>query len=209
MHITELQLNDFVDGDIDRAEAQRIEEHIASCADCRAEVAQLRALTQRVAALPRDIQPDRDLRSDIWRSVNQPSPLWGMRYRLAAAAVMLVALSSLLTLAVVNSVRSTGFATDDRTDVRLVSRDYTELQREYGDEVRELEMVLRKSRGALAPSTVRILEENLKIIDNAIREARTALAADPNSEMLIDLLRSAYERKLELLRQAAKSSPVT
>jgi hypothetical protein len=35
------------------------------------------------------------------------------------------------------------------------------------------------------------------------------MAADPNSELLVELLRSAYERKLELLRQAAKTSPVT
>jgi hypothetical protein len=90
-----------------------------------------------------------------------------------------------------------------------VSRDPATLERQYSDELRELEQVLRKSRGALAPETVRIMEDNLMIIDRAIREARAAMAADPNSELLVELLRSAYERKLELLRQAAKTSPVT
>lgn len=208
MHPTELQLNDYVDGVLSNTELRAVDQHIASCATCAREVEALRALTRRVAALPRSITPERDLRPEIRARMKQRGPLWNVRYQLAAAAVILVALSSMLTVSIVNRTRPSGF-TDDRAHVRLIRRDAHALQREYSAEVRELEMVLRKSRGALSPSTVRILEDNLKIIDNAIREAQTAIAADPNSEMLIDLLRSAYERKLELLRQAAKSSPVT
>ena len=205
MHATETQLNDYVDDALDGEEARRIEQHLADCATCTAEVAQLRALKTRLAGLPREIEPERDLRPLIARR----NALWGVRYRLAAAAVLLIAVSSLLTLALVERTRTMGFASGDREDVRLVSRDVDALEREYSDEVRELEMILRKNRAALAPSTLRIVEENLAIIDSAIRESQTALAADPNSEMLVDLLRSAYERKLELLRRAARSSPAT
>jgi hypothetical protein len=134
--------------------------------------------------------------------------LWSVRYRLAAAAVVLIVASSAVTLMIVQSQRSGSFEPGG-SDVRLVGLNSRALERQYSEEVHELELVLRKSRGALAPETVKILEDNLRIIDNAIREAKAALASDPQSDMLVDLLRSAYERKLELLRQAAKSSPMT
>ncbi|MGQ0815976.1 MAG: hypothetical protein ACT4O1_16215 [Gemmatimonadota bacterium] len=167
------------------------------------------ALDAGLAALPRELQPERDLRDDIWNRITSApdATLWSMRYRLAAAALLLIALSSLVTLALVE--RDADVAIERPNDIRLVGRDPLTLQRHYSEEVQELELVLRKSRGALSPETVKILETNLEIIDNAIREAHGALRADPNSALLVDVLRSAYERKLELLRQAAKTSPVT
>jgi hypothetical protein len=48
-----------------------------------------------------------------------------------------------------------------------------------------------------------LLQQNLRVIDRAIRESQDALEQDPNSELIHDLLRSAYQRKLELLRRAA------
>jgi hypothetical protein len=168
-------------------------------------------LDAALAALPREIRPARDLRDDIWNQIQAPRvrTLWSARYPLAAAAILLIAISSLVTLAVMKDQQRTGFAARHRDDVTLVTDNRNALERQYSEEVQELEMVLRKSRGALSPETVRILEENLAIIDRAIREAQSALASDPNSDMLVDMLRSAYQRKLELLRQAAESSPVT
>lgn len=221
MHPTETQLHDYLDGVLSAGEVEQIAAHLLECARCAAEVEELGALKAELLQLPASIQPERDLRAGIWQRIDQaaliklpgaPVPtLWSVRYRLAAAAVLLVVVSSLFTLLLVG--RGKGFSLVDRTTgyetARLVSNDPAMLERQYSDELRELELVLRKSRGALAPETVRIMEENLGIIDRAIREARAAIAADPNSELLVDLLRSAYERKLELLRQAAKTSPVT
>ena len=48
-----------------------------------------------------------------------------------------------------------------------------------------------------------VLERNLRIIDEAIREARTALDADPANALLNAHLASARQRKLNLLRRAA------
>jgi hypothetical protein len=69
--------------------------------------------------------------------------------------------------------------------------------------------MLAGNRTQLAPETVRILEENLRIIDTAIQEARAALARDPQSAALGEMWRSAYQRKLELLEQAARSTAGT
>jgi hypothetical protein len=221
MHPTETQLHDYLDGVLSTEEVEQIAAHLLACAQCAAEVEALGVLKAELLQLPDSVQPARDLRPGIWQRIDQAAviempqaagrTLWSARYRLAAAAVLLVVVSSFFTLVVVS--RGKGFSNADRMpdheSARLVSDDPALLERQYSDELRELELVLRKSRNALAPETVRIMEENLMVIDRAIREARAAMVADPNSELLVDLLRSAYERKLELLRQAAKTSPMT
>ena len=219
MHASETELNDYVDDALDESATQRVRTHVSACAVCAAEVERMRSLHARLAQLPRAISPERDLRAGMWHKIDNEGvvdiararggPLWSFRYRLAAAAVVLIIASSALTLLIVRKSGSGFGGAAEREDVRLVGLDTRTLESQYSEELHELELVLRKSRGALAPETVRIMEDNLRIIDAAIREARAALSADPQSDMLIDLLRSAYERKLELLRQAAKSSPVT
>lgn len=212
MHLSETRLNDYLDGVVDAADAERMRRHIGECDACAREVESIAAIKASLAGLPREIRPDRDLRAGIWQQIESTKhtrTLWSMRYPLAAAAVLLIAVSSVMTLAIVRERQPSDIGANYRENVRLVGRDPGAIERQYSEEVQELEMVLRKSRGALAPETVRIMETNLKIIDDAIREAQAAIAADPNSDMLVDLLRSAYERKLELLRQAAESSPVT
>jgi len=218
MHVTDTELNDYVDEALAAAAVQRVDAHLRVCSECAAEAERIRSIKARLAGLPRALEPESDLRAGMWQKIDAAAvvdigaarrgPLWRFRYHLATAAVVLIAASSALTLMVVRSRGNFG-ASPQRENLQLVGLDSRTMERQYSEELHELELVLRKSRGALAPETVRILEENLRVIDAAIREARAALAADPQSDMLIDLLRSAYERKLELLKQAARSSPVT
>lgn len=209
MHPDETRLNDFADGSLDADTQREVAQHVATCSACSGEITRLRELRAALSDLPREIRPDRDLRADIWRRVEaeQVVPLWRQRARLAAAAVLLIAVTAVVTRAIVQDAPQRADA--GRDGVSFVSRNATAVERQYTREVEELEMLLRKSRSTLAPETVRILEENLAIINRAIGEAQAALADDPNSGMLVDLLRSAYERKLELLRQAARSSATT
>jgi hypothetical protein len=46
-----------------------------------------------------------------------------------------------------------------------------------------------------------VVRRNLAIIDQAIRESRVALAADPQSGFLLEQLDRAYGRKVGLLRR--------
>jgi len=73
----------------------------------------------------------------------------------------------------------------------------------YAAAVARLERVLAQGRGRLDTATVRVIEKNLGIIDRAIRDAQSALAADPANSYLNLHLAQEMRRKLELLRQAA------
>ena len=204
MHLNEQQINDYLDGELSDAAATSVATHIQECDACRAEVEALRHLLARVGQLPRDIQPERDLRSGIWQQAERRT-LWHWRYPLAAAAVLLIAISSTITVLLTRDAPGPVVRVTEATGpVDLVS-----LETQYTNELAGLQRTLREQRDRLSPETVRILEENLAIIDRAIAEARNALVNDPQSDMLGELLRSAYQRKIDLLKQAARSSAET
>lgn len=203
MHLTEQQINDYVDDILLPEDVAMVHAHIQDCSDCRAEAEALRGVLQRMAALPRSIMPGRDLRPNL-SAPPQRTTLWPWRYPLAAAAALLIAVSSTVTVLLTRSEQPAVRITETSGGVDLVN-----LEQQYSSEVESLQRTLRVRREDLSPETVRILEENLAIIDKAIQEARSALINDPQSDMLGELLRSAYQRKLDLLKQAARSSAQT
>jgi hypothetical protein len=71
----------------------------------------------------------------------------------------------------------------------------------YDAAIAELETALDKQRGKLDPKTVQVVERNLALIDRAIADARTALAADPASRYLNAHLASTMRQKVDLLRR--------
>ena len=73
----------------------------------------------------------------------------------------------------------------------------------YDREITRLRTVLRQRRSDLDPRTVMAIEKSLAVIDTAIAQARSALAADPASRFLNDRLTNALDKKVELLRTAA------
>jgi hypothetical protein len=74
---------------------------------------------------------------------------------------------------------------------------------QYDAAVSDLEKALKEGQGRLDTSTIKIVEHNLQIIDQAIAQAREALAADPANTYLSGHLVEARRRKLDLLRRAA------
>jgi anti-sigma factor RsiW len=73
---------------------------------------------------------------------------------------------------------------------------------QYDAAVADLEKALKAGRGRLDASTISIVEHNLQIIDQAINQAREALAGDPANSYLSSHLVEARRRKLDLLRRA-------
>jgi putative zinc finger protein len=85
----------------------------------------------------------------------------------------------------------------------LTSRALSATEIAYGDEITRLQSVIASRRKDLDPSTVSVIEENLKVIDAALKKSRDALARDPASGLLTDQLNSVLDKKVELLRTVA------
>lgn len=72
----------------------------------------------------------------------------------------------------------------------------------YDDEIARLHETLESRRDQLDPATVATVEQNLRVIDNAIHQAKAALTKDPHSRLLNDQLDHTLAKKTELLRAA-------
>ncbi len=64
-HITQQQLNAYVDGALGEHEHQEVGAHLESCGECRDALAELMSLVAELGGLPREGRPARDLWSGI------------------------------------------------------------------------------------------------------------------------------------------------
>jgi anti-sigma factor RsiW len=72
----------------------------------------------------------------------------------------------------------------------------------YDRTVADLQRLFSTQRAHLDTSTVRILDQNLAIIDRAVADAQRAVEADPSNVYLRSHLAATMRRKVDLLRRA-------
>ena len=198
------RIDDLAAGRLTGAPREEALAHIAGCAECAADLEAARALGAPLAALPRSIEPPRDLWPAIsartgTRVAQGSTPLTTHRPLLAiAAALALIAGSSAVTMLF---MRDSG---PEPGPVTAAPAAPARFEARYVAETRELTDLLERQRELLAPETVAALERNLAIIDSAIADSRAALAADPSNGELELLLRAGYEQKVALLQQATR-----
>lgn len=65
-HLTEAQLNEYLDNLLEATALARIQAHLADCADCRERLASLLTVFQTLEALPEEL-PAHDLTPSILR----------------------------------------------------------------------------------------------------------------------------------------------
>lgn len=87
--------------------------------------------------------------------------------------------------------------------VRIRAAGYEEEFQTMDAEIRTMQTLLEQRRGQLDSATVAVLERNLAVIDQAIRESRDAFQKDPASRFLAAQLSRSYTTKLTLLRSTA------
>ncbi len=217
---TTAQLHDYLDGLLDDAQEAAIEAQLAADPALREELEGTRALRAQLHALPRQIEPDRDLWPQIASRLDAAQtraidfgrfrarrrrPVIG--YLVAAAALVLFALGSPYFLA----PQSPDVPPESGGGVASALPDDPEFQRvaaQYLTARDELMMLLDERKGDIAPETYAVVEENLAVIASAVTEIQTALAVQPESEKLERMLYAAYRSEVNLLRQAVQLSDV-
>ena len=150
----------------------------------------------------------------------RPVPSWR---RLAIAASLLVTVTATATYLVTArnaagasslAARTVDALTPDRRlpdapplDARLLPASHPTATETFDREIAALRALVDARRNDLDPVTVGIVEKNLRLIDQAIAESKTALATDPANAFLSDRLTHAYDTKLQLLREIATRAP--
>ena len=229
-HVAFETLSNFADGILDAAERERVQRHVQSCTDCEERLARLRTLLGAASSLPAELEPPSHLWGDIRHRIVALSDdqtrslpervtvrpgrgaraLWSARnpWLLGAAAVVLVAVSSAVTAALLRRpvvVAAQPAESIARTvPLSALPASARAIEADYARTLGELRETLELRRAGLDPATVVKVEASLRVIDQAIAEALRALADDPANLTLVDILSANYERKLELLRRAAE-----
>jgi hypothetical protein len=110
------------------------------------------------------------------------------------------ATGALPQLAISSSRRTDGRRDRDSLHVR----EFTREENNYLRQASMLQDLLDQQETALAPKTVAQLKASLRTIDEAILEARNALARDPSNRLLIEMLSANYKQKVDLLRRSTE-----
>ena len=214
------RLSEYLDDELTTAERSALEAHLETCTPCAALLGELRRVVYRARQME-ERAPGRDLWPGIAGRIGAtPVRVAPVRRRwsfsvpqLAAAAVMLMTLSggTVWLLQSNDDIPPTGpvAAVSMPTATPTAITASRSAAQSYAAAVDDLERVLADSRGQLDSTTVRVIEQNLEVIDRAIAQAQQALLADPANLYLNTHLAETMKRKLDLLRQAATLVPVS
>jgi hypothetical protein len=222
------RLDDYVEGTLLDADRREVDAHLSGCAACREEAAGLVALLAAAADLPREIRPPRELWAGIDARIDaEPGTVVGRprakrppalrssrratgipRWALVAAALAIVvvtaAVTSLLTRrydeAVARKLGRPGSA-PVVVDGGTGPRDAREARLLAASQ----DLLAGLESQDLSPETMAIVRRNLEVIDAAIAELHVALERDPGNGELTRMLLATYQRKIDLLEQAARS----
>ena len=230
MHPNEIAINDYVDDGLAPDERSELERHLATCAECRALVDDLRELRRATATLE-----SRDVPARAWRRIERAIQLeqehrsgaaakrpWiagvtasgiaglkGSRYaftwRYMAAAAVLV-LAAVVGIQVFRTGRTSpaspgGAAAPPAGEAAIaIEAELRAAEQHYEKAISGLEQIAKSEQGALDPRTAATLQKNLAVIDQAIGESRAALRVQPTSEPAQQSLIENFKTKIALLQ---------
>lgn len=222
------RLSEYLDGELDNAERVALEAHLETCGHCYATLGELRQVITRAQSL-QDTPPATDLwlgiRAGIAESravvdrtvVDRPVRRERRRFsltvgQLLAASIALVALSSSGAWMALRSVpgaspRAVVSPPSPPSPPTPPPDDFSPRPaggwRVRSDAaIAELQDALQLNEGKLDTGTVRVVRQNLAVIDRAIGEAQRALRHDPGNTYLNLHLANTMRQKIELLRRA-------
>ncbi|HKR08770.1 MAG TPA: zf-HC2 domain-containing protein [Gemmatimonadaceae bacterium] len=210
-------LDDYVTGELPEDARVPVAEHVAACAICAEEVRGLERVLARAADLPKSIDPPPEAWANIKAAIqrDEASVAAPAGQRFASRHPVLIALAASIVVAILSSAGTVAYlhsraattqsvagAGDQSTPASFAA--FTIEENNYLRTAGALQDILDQQESVLAPETVAQLRASLRTIDEAILEARNALARDPANKVLIEMLSANYRQKVDLLRRTTE-----
>lgn len=220
-------LDDYLDGEVSPGRRREVEAHLETCGVCREEVEALKVLARAVRGLADEVPPRRDLWPEVVprlqpRTAQLPPrrASWQVVMQVAAALGFLVlgaGLQRLVDSAPVPPVerivehpveqRGDSSGEDRGHEIALASSggdaEFLLAEAEVLRAKETLRLAIERRRSDLSPSTLKVVERNLLIIDEALADLRAALEEDPENPRLQKLLLAHHQQQVELMRRLA------
>jgi hypothetical protein len=215
------RLSEYLDNELTSSERRQLETHLAGCPACTQTLEELKGVVARAGRLE-NREPDYDLWPGVREAISRRrvvdldsrrKPARRFTFSLpqlvaAAAALVLVSGGTAYVLSQpATNPPVIGGATPQPPSVAVQSVSFDRKGR-ADSAITELERILQEESGRLDTSTVRILAQNLALIDRAIGQAKKALESDPSNPYLNDHLARTMRKKIEVLRRAADLAQV-
>jgi len=220
--VTEIELQAFASGELAAARAHALEAHVAGCARCARFLEEERALTARLAALPRAVAPG----PDVWRAIEErigearpPArvnavlrrPRWHIAaggFALAAAAAAAIVASrpsgtnlggsAMTTVANEKAAPPKPEAAPHDNPPSLKGEGTLPEEQPYLTALTALEADFATAKSALPEEAARGVDDNLRVLDTAIGATRSALSTQPDSLDLKSQLADSYQQKVHV-----------
>jgi anti-sigma factor RsiW len=209
----EPMLSAHLDDELDEATRGEVVTHLAACSSCRELLAGLERVRSALQGVPREVAPGRDLWPEIEAGILAETVVafkparrghvrrWALPLAAAAALVLVTATVTTWFTSRPTAVR-TAQTISPPEEVRPASLATGMVTASFAAARRDLLRSLEARRAAMDPETVRAVEENVRIIDAAVRRIELALAREPANSGLQRLLLTAYQQELDLLETA-------
>jgi len=207
-------IDELIDDGLDELDATAARSHLEACPSCRAEVESALRLQAAARSLPRSSAPERDLwpgiasriedrrivRGDFENpSASRPRRLW---MAAAAAAILIFSVSLAYRAGLERGRPQTAQAPP--VESSYVQAAYGNLGSDLELARNQLRSTLDERQSELSPETWSVVEDNLRVIDDAIARIEVALADNPNDGRLNRQLAMAYRQQISLLQRATR-----
>jgi len=219
-HLSEEDRHRIADGTMDDERRAVVAAHLATCWNCKSDVAHLtkamgalRQVSERAAPLDA-LWPgihDRIERGKVVALGTQPEATpapaqrkvsWLWLAPVGVAAAVVIGLFALPGKRTVQDQQTTAMVADTgATLVSVVDSSYA-----YEREAQVLLDKLELQRALLRPDAAQALDRDLHVVDVAIGELKAAVARDPANPALRQLLAASYRQKVDLLKRASNAS---
>ncbi|MCH7820990.1 MAG: hypothetical protein IIA07_03145 [Proteobacteria bacterium] len=164
-------------------------------------------LIAAASKLSTEISPERDLWPEIASAINRSQrSRWTPRLAQAAAVVLLVGASSMVTYLAVKddgpgNDYQPSFQVTISPDLLFEQTAYGNLSQEYHQARGNVVAQLDRELGKLSPEVRADVERNLAVIRQAMGDINTALAKEPDNALLQGLLAKAYRDELVIMNR--------
>lgn len=201
-----IMISECTDGTLAPRKAVRLEEHLKTCAACRAVLADLRALVSEAGKLETPSVP-----AEAWLAIrarlkDAGAPAARDRRALFGRQRLAPALAALALTAVVAGGAFLGLRLGRKPVVlspemreRATLAKLDEAERDYELAIRSLDEALAGQGEKLSPEVDEMFARNLEAVDVTIRACRDAVRSEPDNVLARDYLLAAYNEKVVLL----------
>jgi anti-sigma factor RsiW len=217
VHLNEDERQSFADGTMPAERLAGAEAHLRECDQCAADVLRLSRLVTRAreAATPHPVA-DPDLWPSIRNRIEQKKVIAlgssavqarAGRTRLAWTTGLAASLAAAAFIIMMTRDNSNATSVEDALSggdgISLVAA--ADSANAYEEEAQALLDNLELSKARLRPDAAAAFDHDLRTVDSAIVELKSAITKDPSNRALRQLLASSYRQKVELLKRLSNA----